>query len=76
MNEYGVALCNTASDAMKAEKLLNEFGIEVTPIPVPREFSSDCGIALRFLWEQRTSVEEVLESKVEGFKVAKLGVPV
>ena len=60
MSDYGVALFNTASAAMRAEKILNEAGIEVTPIPVPREFSSDCGIALRFLWEHAKDVEALL----------------
>jgi hypothetical protein len=31
---------------MKAEKILKEKGIEVDLIPVPREISSDCGVAV------------------------------
>jgi hypothetical protein len=31
---------------MKAEKLLKAKGIKVDVIPVPREISSDCGVAI------------------------------
>ncbi len=52
----GVVLFHTTSAAMRAEKVLVRAGLQVKLIPTPRQFSSDCGIALRFEWE---SVEEV-----------------
>jgi uroporphyrinogen-III synthase len=36
---------------MRTEKLLKEKGIEVDLIPVPRDISSDCGIAVELLKE-------------------------
>jgi hypothetical protein len=36
---------------MKAEKILKEKGIEVDLIPVPREISSECGIAVELSQE-------------------------
>ena len=48
MSAYGVALFNTTTSVMRAEKLLQKAGITVKLIPTPRQFSSDCGIAVRF----------------------------
>lgn len=65
MTEYGVVLFYTTSSAMRAEKLLAaEFATRL--IPTPRQFSSDCGISLRFDWPHSETVEQLLnESKVE-----------
>jgi hypothetical protein len=52
MSEYGVVLFHTTSAALRAEKLLQRAGLTVKLIPTPREFSSDCGMALRFPWAQ------------------------
>lgn len=37
----------TTHDALDAEALLEDMGIDVTPIPAPPETSANCGIALR-----------------------------
>lgn len=66
MTEYGVVLFHTTSSAMRAEKLLTKEGYTVKLIPVPRQFSSDCGIALRFDWRQQEQVRSALdETQVE-----------
>lgn len=38
---------STTHDALDAEALLEDMGIEVVPIPAPPETSATCGIALR-----------------------------
>ena len=48
MSEFGVILFHTTSAALRAEKVLQRSGLTVKLIPTPREFSSDCGMALRF----------------------------
>jgi hypothetical protein len=66
MTEYGVVLFHTTSSAMRAEKLLTKEGYTVKLIPVPRQFSSDCGIALRFDWHRQEQVRSALdETQVE-----------
>ena len=60
MNDYGVVLFHTTSSAMRAEKTLIRQGLTIKMIPTPRQFSSDCGIALRFDWTQRDAVREFL----------------
>jgi hypothetical protein len=50
MTQYGVVLFPTTSAVMRSEKLLIKQGFSIKLIPTPRQFSSDCGIALRFEW--------------------------
>jgi len=47
--------------ALKAEKLLKTEGLAVRLIPTPRQFSSDCGFALRFDWAECERVQRLLE---------------
>lgn len=62
MSEYGVVLFHTTSSALRAEKVLQRAGLTVKLIPTPREFSSDCGMALRFLWAQVEEARAALEA--------------
>ncbi len=63
MSEYGVILFFTTSSAIRSEKLLKRAQLQVKPIPVPRQFSSDCGIALRFAWSDHETVKSLLEKE-------------
>lgn len=66
MTEYGVVLFYTTSSAIRAEKVLAKEGHIVRLIPTPRQFSSDCGIALRFDWQRHEQVRSALdEARVE-----------
>lgn len=55
-----VALFDTTSAALRAEKLLTGKGLPFKLIPTPRQISSDCGIALRFETQDRERVEALL----------------
>jgi hypothetical protein len=61
MTEYGVVLFHNSTAAMKAEAVLGRARLATKLIPTPREFSSDCGIALRFLWSQVEPVRTALD---------------
>ncbi|NPV08209.1 MAG: DUF3343 domain-containing protein [Anaerolineae bacterium] len=61
MTGLGVVLFHTTSSALRAEKVLLGAGLRVKLIPTPRQFSSDCGLALRFDWEQVEAVRGRLE---------------
>lgn len=66
MMQYGVILFHTTSAVLRAEKLLIKEGYAVKLIPTPRQFSSDCGIALRFDWNCYEQVKSTLAKvKVE-----------
>ena len=60
MSDYGVLLAHTTSAALRAEKVLKRAGLTVKLIPTPREFSSDCGMAVRFDWAQSALAQEAL----------------
>jgi len=59
---HGVVLFHTTSAALRAEKILTSAQLVVKLIPTPREFSSDCGIALRFEWDDAVRVKELLDN--------------
>ena len=66
MNDYGIVLFFTTSAVMRAEKLLTVQGLPTKLTTVPRQFSSDCGIAVRFEWKDHAKVEStLLNSSVE-----------
>jgi Putative Se/S carrier protein-like len=76
MSTYGVILVHTTSAAMRSEKMLLQAGLPVKLIPTPREFSSDCGIAVRFAWEQVELVRAVLSAaRVEVSSIQQLSPP-
>ena len=45
---------------IKGEKTLKRAGLQIDVIPVPREISSDCGMALEFSCNDRERVERLL----------------
>jgi hypothetical protein len=57
---YGVVLLPSTSQALRGEKVLLQAGVRVKLIPTPRQFSSECGLALRFDWAEREQVEATL----------------
>lgn len=61
MTSFGVALFHTTSAVMRAERVLQKSGITVKLIPTPRQFSSDCGMAVRFAWQEQERVRSSLE---------------
>ena len=66
MSNLGVVLFHNTSSVMRAEKVLQKGGVAIKLIPTPREFSSDCGIALQFEWSDAARVQEFLnEARVE-----------
>jgi hypothetical protein len=71
-HHYCVALFRSVSHVIKAEKILKEAGIPHKVIPVPRIISSDCGVCLRFLQEQKEVITEALDSVVEVSEIREL----
>ncbi len=57
---YGVVLVPSVSHALRAESLAQAAGLRSKLVPVPRELSSDCGVALRFAWADRDRIEDML----------------
>ena len=67
--QYSVILVQSTSHAIRAEKVLESAGIGCKLIPVPRQLSSDCGVALRVARRDRKAARQALESagtEIEG----------
>ncbi|NOQ52957.1 MAG: DUF3343 domain-containing protein [Desulfuromonadaceae bacterium] len=55
-----VAIFHTIHRVMKAEKILKTENLEILLIPIPRQLSSDCGLAIRFAQADRQQLESLL----------------
>ncbi len=60
MPAYSVVLFHSTAHAIRAEKVLQQAGLEVKMIPTPRHLSSNCGVALRFDRAQEEQVVSIL----------------
>ncbi len=58
-----VAVFHSIHRVLKAEKILKEAGLDVLLIPVPRELSAECGMAIRFPRSMQAAVVEALASR-------------
>jgi len=56
-----LAVFNSAHRVMKAENKLKTLGLPILLIPAPRQLQTDCGLALRFLEEDRVGIMDALE---------------
>jgi len=66
MAVYAIITFHATHFSLKAKKVLERSRIYFETIPVPREFSSDCGFCLKVLWEEKDEVTKVLkENNVE-----------
>jgi hypothetical protein len=66
MTTYAIITFHTTHFSLKAKKVLEKSGIHFETIPVPREFSSDCGFCLKALWEEKDEVVNIMkEDNVE-----------
>ncbi|BCA80552.1 DUF3343 domain-containing protein [Desulfuromonas sp. AOP6] len=65
-----VAVFHSVHRVMEAEKILKVAGADILLIPVPRQLSSDCGLAIRYASSEETVVAAVLRGK--GLQPAEL----
>ncbi|MBN2516962.1 MAG: DUF3343 domain-containing protein [Deltaproteobacteria bacterium] len=72
VESYYVALFDSTSAALLAEKLLKEKGIPFKIIPVPRHISSDCGVCIRFFSVEKEKVKNTLKDKVDVQEILPL----
>lgn len=65
-----VAIFHSIHRVMKAEKVLLQQQVEMTLIPVPRQLSADCGMAIRFSIDLLDHVQSILTGA--QLKIAEL----
>ena len=56
-----VAIFHSIHRVLKAEKMLKMASMDFLLIPVPRQLTSDCGLALRFSPETRETLMQELQ---------------
>jgi hypothetical protein len=59
--DYGIILFFSTQGAIRAERVLIQKGLAAKLVPTPRQFSSDCGTALRCFWEDVDAVRGALD---------------
>jgi len=69
---YCVAIFDSVSHVIKAEKILKKASIPHKIIPVPKNISTDCGVCVRFLPEHRDAVTDALMSSVSVSEIREL----
>jgi hypothetical protein len=66
MTAYAIITFRNTHFAIKAKKVLERTGKKSETIPVPKEFSSECGFCCKVLWEKKEEIEDtLLENGVE-----------
>ena len=65
-----VAIFFSIHYVLKAEQLLRQRGISLDVVPVPREISGDCGMAITFDSGQFTEVQSILAAG--GIAIARI----
>jgi hypothetical protein len=63
MPNHWVMTFKSVHSALKAEKVLKENGFAVGIIPVPRQLSSDCGIAIDLVNYHPEVIKNILKHK-------------
>lgn len=66
---FSVALFESVSHALRAEKMIKAAKISCKLIPVPRHLSSDCGVCLRFNTADKELIAAVLKDKLDFFEI-------
>ena len=61
--EFGVILFNTTTSAIRSEKIVQKKGIDAKLVSTPRQFSSDCGLSLKFQWGSLDEILEILKGR-------------
>jgi hypothetical protein len=67
MTTYAIVTFHTTHFSSKAKKVLEKSRIHFETIPVPREFSSDCGFCLKVLWKEKDAAVKILNENLVEF---------
>ncbi|NLY77640.1 MAG: DUF3343 domain-containing protein [Tissierellia bacterium] len=73
--EYGIITFKSTHFAIKAESVFGSQSINTRTIPVPREISRSCGLAIRFDLDDMEKVDQIISEfnlDIDGiYKVIK-----
>ncbi|MFH1423297.1 MAG: DUF3343 domain-containing protein [Planctomycetota bacterium] len=57
-----IATFKSIHHVLKAEKILKQKGIDIDTVPVPREISADCGVAISFSSKSLKNLRKTLKA--------------
>lgn len=60
MIAFAIITFHNSHFALKAKRVLEKTGRRSETIPVPRQFSSECGFCCKVLWEEKNETEDIL----------------
>jgi len=63
VEEFNVISFESTHMAIKSEKILLEYSLDIRIIPVPREITASCGLALRINQSDFIEARKILEEK-------------
>lgn len=63
LDDFGLLTFGTTTQALKAEKVLQKAGAEFLVIPIPREVSASCGLAVKNRLENLALQRELLRQQ-------------
>jgi len=67
VEEFNVISFESTHMAIKSEKLLLDIGLNIRIIPVPREITASCGLALKINIDDFIEVKKLLEKNKIDF---------
>lgn len=60
MTTYAIITFRNTHFALKAKRVIERNGRKSETIPVPREFSSECGFCCKVSWDERAEIEKLM----------------
>ena len=57
---YAIITFHTTHFALKAKRILKKKRFDLELIPLPREFSANCGFCLQISWKKKDEILELL----------------
>ncbi len=73
MEQYSVILFHSPNHSIWSAKVLKKNGIDSKMIPIPRNFSSDCGYCVRILSSDAPVAEEIMKKNgIEYDRIEKM----
>lgn len=75
MNEFYIISFNSTHQAIKAEKILEDEGLDIVAMPTPRGITASCGLSIKFDFNDLDRVVSLMDdSNIERrgiYKVTK-----
>lgn len=63
--KYKLLAFDSNHDSLLAEDLLTKIGIDIDPIPIPRNLRKDCNLGLKIKEEDLNRVKSALAGKIQ-----------